>query len=560
MYRHAAKEQVIGDEAVADSGSSTAVEDMPTVPLPKTPKAASPGKPTGSPRRTMMFSNSIFTDAFSTSKTKHFLNRTPTWRYWFILALGATDLVAMLLSLTICLAVRPNAFVSLEDSMPLGVYLTLQCGLWLLCLLFTGTYQRHVVADGYALYTRIFNATLFAVILASCLVYMLQLELPRTAIIAASVLAGVIECVSRWFMRRSLHWKRAKGRCMYATLLLGSSEGINRTLRTLTSNNSLGYEAVAVCPIAADFSNEQEEIILSDFHPDPDIPGAADIKVLPFNAHLPRTMMRMGAQTILVADVLKRDSVTMHALSLAVESLGIELAVSVSVADIGGHRVYLRNVTQQQILTASLPQYSAPIRVVKRLIDILGSFVALLFSLPLVMIPVALAIKFEDGGPVLYKQERIGQNGVPFDCYKFRSMVLNADELDAKLAQQSGQEYGALFKVKDDPRVTKVGRIIRKFSLDEFPQFFNVLKGDMSLVGPRPQRLYEVEQYSTLYSTRLLVKPGITGPWQISGRSNLSIEEAERLDVSYIENWSLTGDLVILMKTVLAVVRAVGSY
>jgi lipopolysaccharide/colanic/teichoic acid biosynthesis glycosyltransferase len=114
--------------------------------------------------------------------------------------------------------------------------------------------------------------------------------------------------------------------------------------------------------------------------------------------------------------------------------------------------------------------------------------------------------------------------------------------------------------VKDDPRVTKVGRIIRKFSLDEFPQFFNVLKGDMSLVGPRPQRLYEVEQYSTLYSTRLLVKPGITGPWQISGRSNLSIEEAERLDVSYIENWSLTGDLVILMKTVLAVVRAVGSY
>jgi exopolysaccharide biosynthesis polyprenyl glycosylphosphotransferase len=271
-------------------------------------------------------------------------------------------------------------------------------------------------------------------------------------------------------------------------------------------------------------------------------------------------MMRMGAQTILVADVLKRDSVTMHALSLAVESLGIELAVSVSVADIGGHRVYLRNVTQQQILTASLPQYSAPIRVVKRLIDILGSFVALLFSLPLVMIPVALAIKFEDGGPVLYKQERIGQNGVPFDCYKFRSMVLNADELDAKLAQQSGQEYGALFKVKDDPRVTKVGRIIRKFSLDEFPQFFNVLKGDMSLVGPRPQRLYEVEQYSTLYSTRLLVKPGITGPWQISGRSNLSIEEAERLDVSYIENWSLTGDLVILMKTVLAVVRAVGSY
>jgi exopolysaccharide biosynthesis polyprenyl glycosylphosphotransferase len=528
--------------------------------MPKAPPHG-PSNPNGVPcQRTMMFSNSVFTDSFSASKTKHFLNRTPVWRYWFVSSLVATDLVAMLLSLTICLGIRPNSFVALEDSMPLGVFLALQCGLWLLCLLFAGTYQRHVVSDGYALYTRIFNATFFAVVMASCLVYMLQLDLPRTAIIAASLLAGVIECVSRWLMRRSLHWKRRRGRCRYATVLLGSSEGINRTLQTLEATTGLGYEAVAVCPIALKTQGEHEDIILTDFNPDPTIPGAADIKVLPFNANLPRTVMRMGAQTLLVTDVLKRDSVTLHALSLAVESLGIELAVSVSVADLSGHKLYLRDSSQQQVLTASLPQYSTATKVVKRLIDIVGSFFALLISIPFVMLPVAIAIKREDGGPVVYKQERIGQNGVPFDCYKFRSMVLDADKLDAQLAEQYGKDYGALFKVKDDPRVTKVGRIIRKFSLDEFPQFFNVLKGDMSLVGPRPQRKYEVDQYSTLYSTRLLVKPGITGPWQISGRSNLSREESERLDVNYIENWSLTSDFAILMKTVLAVVRAVGSY
>jgi lipopolysaccharide/colanic/teichoic acid biosynthesis glycosyltransferase len=123
-----------------------------------------------------------------------------------------------------------------------------------------------------------------------------------------------------------------------------------------------------------------------------------------------------------------------------------------------------------------------------------------------------------------------------------------------------GAEHGVLFKAKNDPRITEFGKFIRKTSLDEFPQFFNVLKGDMSMVGPRPQQQYEVDQYESLYSTRLLVKPGITGPWQISGRSNLSQREAEQLDVSYIQDWSLTGDLAILFKTVGAVVKGTGSY
>ena len=196
---------------------------------------------------------------------------------------------------------------------------------------------------------------------------------------------------------------------------------------------------------------------------------------------------------------------------------------------------------------------------IKRLLDIVGSAFALLISSPL-MLGTAIAIKLDDGGPIFFSQQRIGLHGKSFTMYKFRSMVTNAEELKKKLAEENGQTDRFIFKMKDDPRITKVGRFIRKTSLDEFPQFFNVLKGDMSLVGPRPALPEEVARYGSLYSTRLLVKPGITGPWQVSGRSDLSQEQSEYLDVSYIENWSIAGDLAILAKTVLVVFRGTGSY
>ena len=159
-----------------------------------------------------------------------------------------------------------------------------------------------------------------------------------------------------------------------------------------------------------------------------------------------------------------------------------------------------------------------------------------------------------------HSQTRIGIYGKPFTMYKFRSMRTDADEIKAKLAKERGIEDRFIFKLKDDPRVTKIGHFIRKTSLDEFPQFFNVFKGDMSLVGPRPPLPEEVARYDMLYSTRLLVKPGITGPWQISGRSDLTQEQSEYADVSYIQDWSITGDIVILLKTVVAVFKGTGSY
>lgn len=486
------------------------------------------------------------------------IRRRPLWRYIYVAALVAVDVLVMLLSLVICFAFNPGAYDTVTRAMPIWAFLLAYCVIGLLCLAFAGAYHRHVMAEGYELYTKLINAAIFTIVLASCVAFMLNLQLPRTALIIAPLVGLVCELVARWMMRCLLHHHRRRGECKYTTVIVGSSEGINRTLRLMRRNSALGYMPVAVCPIAPDPSVD-DAYVVTNFVPDPNIEGADKLRVLSFGSRFARTIERMGVQEVYIADVLSRDSKLLHAMSLAVESLGIELAISVSLADIGGHRLHLRNSAEQQVLIASLPQYRTTTYVIKRIIDIVLSAVALVVSSP-IMLGVAIAIKLDDGGPVLFKQTRVGIHGKPFTMYKFRSMVTNAEEIKAKLAAESGQTDRFIFKLKDDPRITKVGKFIRKTSLDEFPQFFNVFKGDMSLVGPRPALPDEVARYGSLYSTRLLVKPGITGPWQVSGRSDLSQEQSEFLDVSYIENWSITGDLAILAKTVMVVFRGTGSY
>ena len=204
-------------------------------------------------------------------------------------------------------------------------------------------------------------------------------------------------------------------------------------------------------------------------------------------------------------------------------------------------------------------QYGVLARIAKRLFDIIVSAILIILTSPF-MIGVAIAIKLDDGGPILYEQERIGRRGKPFKIYKFRSMRVNADKLDAQVAAENGQELGARFKLKKDPRVTRVGHVIRKTSLDELPQFFNSFLGTMSVVGPRPQRQYEVDEYDQVYATRLLVKPGITGPWQVSGRNDLSEEESRQLDVTYVQNWSILGDLIYIFRTVGVMLNPKGAY
>jgi exopolysaccharide biosynthesis polyprenyl glycosylphosphotransferase len=229
------------------------------------------------------------------------------------------------------------------------------------------------------------------------------------------------------------------------------------------------------------------------------------------------------------------------------------------VVDVAGPRLTMRPVAGLPLIHVEKPQYSGTKKVQKLAFDYFVSVSVLLGALP-VMIAAAIAIKLTSKGPVFYRSERIGLEGEPFQMIKFRTMVNGADKQVDTLVKVNDSVGGVLFKIKDDPRVTAVGRLLRKYSIDELPQFFNVLSRDMSVVGPRPPLRREVDTYNDQVRRRLLVLPGITGLWQVSGRSDLSWEDSVRLDLSYVENWSITNDVLIAVKTIRTVATGSGAY
>ncbi|OZG66558.1 sugar transferase [Bifidobacterium eulemuris] len=491
----------------------------------------------------------------------------PQWRYAYNATLVVLDAIMPLIaSAMMFLFNRANYNYLLHNHdypvSNLVVFLVLTCVSWLVSLAAMHCYERHLMGEGYTLYSKIISAGFVYFIILCTAAYLFKIDFPRSMNVLVPVLTTLFTLVERWCMRMALHRNRRKGEYNYPTILVGSPEGIHAAITRLRKSTGIGYKPIAVCPVALDSVDDggptaAQHLVSVPFTPRDE--AEARLRVLAMNSHLPQTAKRLGASTVLIADVLTRESETMRTLSLAVESMGIELAFTTSVADLGGSLLHLRNDPTMPVLTARLPQYSQTTRVIKRIFDIVMSSIALIVSSP-VMLWVAFKVKQEDGGPVFYSQQRVGIYGKPFTMYKFRSMRTDADEIKARLAKENGMENRFIFKLKEDPRVTKIGKFIRKTSLDEFPQFFNVLKGDMSLVGPRPPLPEEVARYGTLYSTRLLVKPGITGPWQVSGRSDLTKEQSEFADVSYIQTWSITGDIALLCKTVMAVLRGTGSY
>ena len=483
----------------------------------------------------------------------------PKWRYLYNTTLVVLDLLMTIVATYIVFLLRPFAYTYVQSIGPgeYGVFsfLLLTCVSWLISLYSARSYERHTMGEAMPVRQAVERCV-------HRFHYAVHVGVP-----VPPQSSPVVECVHSagftgvGYYRALDYAPRAapqphEWRIQLSTVVIGSPEGIHRTVEQLRQCRGLGYAPIAVCPVASvkneDDPDSAQHLVSVPFTPAND--AEARLKVLPLNSHLPQTAKRMKARTVMVADVLTRDSETMRTLSLAVESMGIELALATSVADLSGADLHFRNDPTMPVVTARLTQYSTVTRILKRVCDIVLSGIAIILSSP-IMLWVAYKVKREDGGPVFYSQTRIGIYGKPFTMYKFRSMRTDADEIKAKLAKERGIEDRFIFKLKDDPRVTKIGHFIRKTSLDEFPQFFNVFKGDMSLVGPRPPLPEEVARYDMLYSTRLLVKPGITGPWQISGRSDLTQEQSEYADVSYIQDWSITGDIVILLKTVVAVFK-----
>jgi exopolysaccharide biosynthesis polyprenyl glycosylphosphotransferase len=218
----------------------------------------------------------------------------------------------------------------------------------------------------------------------------------------------------------------------------------------------------------------------------------------------------------------------------------------------------MRPVAGLPLLHVEQPQTGEAGGLSKRLFDLVTATTGLVVLSPLLLL-LALAVKLQDGGPVLFRQARVGRNGETFHMLKFRSMVVDAEARLAELRERNDFD-DVLFKMKQDPRVTRLGRFLRKYSLDELPQLANVVRGEMSMVGPRPPLPAEVDRYGRDVHRRLLVRPGITGLWQVSGRSGLSWDESVRLDLYYVDNWSMVSDLVIIAKTVKAVLRSHGAY
>ncbi len=289
-------------------------------------------------------------------------------------------------------------------------------------------------------------------------------------------------------------------------------------------------------------------------------PGAVDhiIPVLGTFSDVADVAARMHADSGILTSSDQLPPATVRRIAWSLESSTVELAVAPALTEIAGPRIHIRQLAGLPLLHVAVPQYEGSKQAAKAVFDVTTAVVLSILLSPVLLV-LALIVRFSSRGPVIFKQERVGLNGRTFRMLKFRTMVDGAeDRLDELMPLNEGS--GPLFKVRDDPRVTRVGRILRRYSLDELPQLWNVIRGDMSIVGPRPPLPSEVERYEPEVRRRLLVKPGVTGPWQISGRSDLSWAEGVRLDLFYVENWSLMGDLLMIWRTLRVVLRRHGAY
>ncbi|HET6634394.1 MAG TPA: sugar transferase, partial [Streptomyces sp.] len=267
---------------------------------------------------------------------------------------------------------------------------------------------------------------------------------------------------------------------------------------------------------------------------------------------------RYGAEAVLVVPGSALTGERLRQLSWAVQDAGLPLAVTSGLTEVALRRLRVATAAGLNLLHVSPPVRRGAQLALKSAIDRVGAAVGLVLLAPLFAV-LAVAVRLDSPGPALYRQTRIGRLGVPFTMWKFRSMTADADALRAQLAAADEQE-GPMFKIRRDPRITRLGGLLRRTSLDELPQLVNVLRGEMSLVGPRPPLPEEVAAYDAVARRRLDVRPGMTGPWQVGGRSELSWDESLAIDLGYADNWSLTGDLDVLARTVRAVVDGRGAY
>jgi exopolysaccharide biosynthesis polyprenyl glycosylphosphotransferase len=467
--------------------------------------------------------------------------RTRAWRSRWTIGLAAADLALVSVALVVAVAVRFGvdtgaAFIgSISYAM---VAAAIAVG-WSLSLAVAGAYETRYLGTGPDEYKRVAVGTLqlWAAVAIGC--YAAKLQVARGFVVIALPLGLVLLLTGRTAARRVLVAARARGLSLHRVIVVGDRRAVVSLAFELRRERAAGFDVVGACmPEPGDRFRDSDEL---------PVLGTLD--------DIPAIVRQYDADTVAVASAVPPE--TVRRLSWGLEGSGVDLVVAPSVVDVAGPRVSVRPVAGLPLLHVDEPELTGGKRVAKNVLDRVLAALALLLLSP-ILVTLAVAIRLNTPGPALFRQTRIGRDGREFQVVKFRTMYVDAEARLAELRRHNETD-GLLFKITDDPRITRIGRFLRRTSIDELPQLINVVVGDMSLVGPRPLPVKDSD-FTGDVRRRLLVRPGITGLWQVNGRSQLSWEDAVRLDLYYVENWSIALDLTILGRTVGAVLRGTGAY
>ena len=477
--------------------------------------------------------------------------RVSRWHRPYTLVLLCLDLVSVLLASYLAETYlekaksgfmgRSLAFLQDAELFSFFAYVVLPLG-WLFLLWTNGTYDRRYLGLGSEEFKRILRTSVTVVACVSLLAFATKTQLSRGTVALVSLSALLFLLAERVLARQVLHVARRRtGHGAHRMVLIGTLPEALEVYTAVTRSPAAGLIPVA--------------IHLTDGY------AAARGIETPVPVYAARDLLALvrevGADTIAVCGSASAEPGELRRLAWQLEGTGIDLVVAPQLTDIAGPRVHIRPIEGLPLLHVEEPTLSGPGWLVKNLLDRVAAGAGLLLLSP-IMLMIAISIRISDPGPVFFRQPRVGHEGRTFRVWKFRTMYVDAEERKATL-EELNESDGMMFKMKEDPRIFSFGARLRATSMDELPQLINVLKGEMSLVGPRPLPA-EDGDYLGDVRRRLLVRPGMTGLWQVSGRSDLSWDEAVRLDLYYVDNWSLTYDLSILWRTIWVVFQRKGAY
>ena len=415
---------------------------------------------------------------------------------------------------------------------------------WVLLMATGRAYESRFLGGGSEEYKRVFNAAIRFTAVVATFAYATKIELARGYVAVALPLATFLTLAFRHFARQVVYRARIKGEFCHRVLVVGNRQQVIELIKQVRREPKAGLVVVGAC-----VTGNTDTLMING-------------EAIPVMGGLPEVvgaLRLLDIDTVAVAASPGVTAGTLRRLSWEIEGSGVDLVVAPQLTDIAGPRIHIRPVAGLPLLYVEEPQLTGARRILKGLFDRVMAGLLVLALAP-VLIAITVVIRSMSKGPAFFRQTRVGRGGEEFTVFKFRTMRVDAEDMLASLQAQNENADGLLFKMKSDPRITREGKWLRKYSLDELPQLFNVLLGEMSLVGPRPPLPTEAARYGDDVRRRLLVKPGITGLWQISGRSDLDWDETVRLDLYYVENWSIPFDFLILWRTVFAVLEGRGAY